>query len=690
MSQDFVGRVERLPLPPSEANSLMPLYEAVSNGLHAVDDRLAAKDAASGRVTVEVLRADGDEDTPPVVGFRVTDDGIGLNADNYRSFLRPDTRHKQARGGKGVGRLGWLKVFDRIRVDSTFREDGKLDSRSFDFRLAEENQVDEKPGRPGPPPGPGTVVTLQDFRPAFSGKCPLGPETIKQRLIAHFLPHVVVKGAVPISVVDGGVTTVLADHFSGHVKAEAEAEVRVTLGEEEHAFTVRHARVSKAMKPERGNNSLFLCANGRTVERHAIDNSLGLGLLDAEDVYVGCVSGKLLDDHVNAERTAFTLDPEVLRDLRQAVMNAVNEFLRDYVERMKADKRRQTQALLREYPQFLFVNEDLDAFVGSLKPGATGREDIYLELARLRFRRQREVTTLRKKIAKSGPDLVKGLVDRYAGMVTSDQKGALAEYVMRRKSVLDVLDDMRAYADEEGKKDHREDALHALVCPMRTDSTKVSYEDHNLWLLDDRLAFFGYFNSDRPLKTYVDAASDERPDLAFFYDTTSAWVSEGAGANTVLLVEFKRPGRTQYDGNENPVRQLIEYVDILRDSANLRDHKGTLRPMRLKNAAYHCYVVADLTEQLLRALKGYNLNPTPDGLGRFGHVGSDEDRFFVEIIPYEKLLTDAKQRNAIFFDKLGLTHLDARTAPPAADEPTVNEAGLVEGDEPESEELVDT
>lgn len=83
-----------------------------------------------------------------------------------------------------------------------------------------------------------------------------------------------------------------------------------------------------------------------------------------------------------------------------------------------------------------------------------------------------------------------------------------------------------------------------------------------------------------------------------------------------------------------------------------------MRPVRLKRAAYHCYVVADLTPTLRREILPLSLRATPDDAGRFGYVGSGEDAFYLEIVPYEKLLSDAKLRNAIFFQKLGLTDLD--------------------------------
>lgn len=39
LATDLIGRVKRLSLKPSATSALMPLFEAISNGLHAIDDR---------------------------------------------------------------------------------------------------------------------------------------------------------------------------------------------------------------------------------------------------------------------------------------------------------------------------------------------------------------------------------------------------------------------------------------------------------------------------------------------------------------------------------------------------------------------------------------------------------------------------------------------------------------------------
>jgi len=41
----------------------------------------------------------------------VTDNGIGLDENNMRSFLQSDSTYRAEKGGKGVGRFAWLKAF---------------------------------------------------------------------------------------------------------------------------------------------------------------------------------------------------------------------------------------------------------------------------------------------------------------------------------------------------------------------------------------------------------------------------------------------------------------------------------------------------------------------------------------------------------------------------------------------------
>lgn len=406
--------------------------------------------------------------------------------------------------------------------------------------------------------------------------------------------------------------------------------------------------------------------NDRAANERNIDGAIGLGMLDGEEVYIGCVSGDFLDRHVNSERTGFTLSEDELAVVRRLIMPKVNGFLDAQVTRVKEQKRQTTQGLIQSFPQFLFIRDEMQDFIDHLKPATKSTEDVFLEMARRRYRRQGAIRSLSDEIGKKGKmsAQIDEAVAKYREMVSIDQKGVLAEYVLRRKSVLDLFDSLQEYKDAEDKTRHLEAALHSLICPMGVDSVGMEFEQHNLWMVDDRLAFFAYFNSDRQLSTYTDVESKDRPDIAFFYDTCFAWRGEGEASNTVVLIEFKMPGRDNYNGNDNPVRQVSDYVQKLR-GGKLVSARGRVPPTRLREAAYHCYIIADRTPTLEREIAMLPFNETPDGEGLFGYIGNELARAYVEIIPYDKLLRDAKLRHGIFFQKLGLSDLDrAKGAPP--------------------------
>ena len=142
--------------------------EAVSNSIHAITERFDDKAGGLGRVQVTVLR-DLEKDDLPIIGFEVEDNGIGFTSENYRSFLTPDSRHKERRGGKGVGRLAWLKVFEQVEVDSVYQDHSTLLHRHFNFRLTEKEQVEtvrEGPAEPGTQVR--TRILFRGFDPRFA------------------------------------------------------------------------------------------------------------------------------------------------------------------------------------------------------------------------------------------------------------------------------------------------------------------------------------------------------------------------------------------------------------------------------------------------------------------------------------------------------------------------------------------
>jgi len=293
------------------------------------------------------------------------------------------------------------------------------------------------------------------------------------------------------------------------------------------------------------------------------------------------------------------------------------------------------------------------AACAGLAANSNNEEKIYLEMSRNRFRRQRKFTGIKKEIdgASNFDEAISEKVDEYQQGIIENQKGSLAEYVTQRKAVLDLLDKLRGFEDNTTEKQHLEEAVHKLICPMRVTSKDLEIDDHNLWILDDRLASYKFFASDKTVKSLTGDDSTREPDLAFFYDSCIAWRESDRSCDTVILVEFKRPGLEQYSEKTDPFMQLMEYVELFKSGSQIRDKSGKVITGIGSNTAFHCYIIADLTDGLKKRLRGKFQN-TPDGRGLFGYTSNPET--YTEVIPYDKLLIDAQERNAIFFDKLGL------------------------------------
>lgn len=450
LESDIVGRVNRLALRPSEKTALFPLMEAISNSVYSITDLHDHHAAARGRITVRIYR----EDSAPgarVTGFDVEDNGIGFTDENYKSFKTPDSRLKEARGGKGVGRLAWLKVFNRISVDSTYRDGDEWKRRRFDFRLAERDQLLEHQVDPEVA-AHRTVVSFRGFNSLFDGRAPVKEGTIQNRVAAHFIPLFVAGNAPKVTVEDGDGLTELETVFSENIVDQSTEALPIGQGEDAFELVVWSLKCSRRMRfNPPAFHYAFIAGDSRSVIEYPIDEQLGLKALDEDYVYVCCASSSYLDTKVNSERTAFTLDPAEIEEVKRGIASAARKFLRPYIEKALAKKVETSRDLIAENPQFLYMADELDGFAEALQPNAFAKEDIFLEMSRNRFRRQKRFSGVEQAI-KTG-ELLKGplteKVNEYTAYIADEKRGALAEYVTKRKAVLDMFESLLEYKDQE-------------------------------------------------------------------------------------------------------------------------------------------------------------------------------------------------------------------------------------------------
>ena len=122
MLANIKGLVDRLEL--SQAKAMMPLFEAISNAIDAIEEHKDGflKHAVSIRlVAAHDLAHQGGDDALVLDGFDISDDGVGFDDGNLASFKEAHTLAKVKIGGKGVGRFTFLKVFSSVRIRSVFK-----------------------------------------------------------------------------------------------------------------------------------------------------------------------------------------------------------------------------------------------------------------------------------------------------------------------------------------------------------------------------------------------------------------------------------------------------------------------------------------------------------------------------------------------------------------------------------------
>lgn len=122
----------------------------------------------------------------PITGFVVRDSGVGFNDQNLRSFETLDSDYKSAQGCRGVGRLLWLKAFDKVEVRSRYTESGGV-LKDREFTFTEANDVAYEPVSDSGEPVTGTEVRLLGFRPLYQQNAPKKTRPIAKAILEHCL-----------------------------------------------------------------------------------------------------------------------------------------------------------------------------------------------------------------------------------------------------------------------------------------------------------------------------------------------------------------------------------------------------------------------------------------------------------------------------------------------------------------------
>lgn len=656
MEIDIKGKINEKKL--AYNNTLLPLYEAIVNSVQAIEEDSAT---SPGIIEIDIIRSaqtslefEGTDQMPEIMDFVIKDNGIGFNEDNFESFNYAHSTYKK--GGKGIGRFTWLRAFKRAEIESRYRENGKWNLRKFNFEatkrgiekhsLEDVNTTNER----------YTIVKLRELKEDYRKWCNSKPEDIAFKIIEHTFIYFLGDNCPRILINDGENQLVVNDLFylftNGQVKTK-------TLKIRSNEFKLS---IVKLLNSKRADNKIHYCANSREVDFDKISTDipeLDNFLVDEEGnlfsiaVYV---EGDFLDFNVNEERTSINFskgdmefpDQTSQVELREAITEIIQDEFDDQIQQLSTARISKFKEFVSQHPRY---RQLLKYKPDALKRIPSTYSETKMEIEVFKIQQELELDVKKEtssilKFIESDEDMTdfeENHKELYAKIIEVGN-AKLSEYVIHRKLVLDLFDKLL-------KRKATEKAVHSLIFPLQTISDEIGFEDHNLWMLDEKLSYHRYLASDKSFKQIKSTNSDsaDRPDLIIF-NKPFAFSNDDKPYESIVIIEFKRPMRNDYSQKENPISQINKYArEII--NGYVRDKNNREFDFRT-NTPIYAYIICDLTKKMKAFAEdaGYKLLPSGDGYFSF----NDNYNMYVEIMSFDKVLKDSKERNRVLFEKLNL------------------------------------
>jgi len=684
MLADLKGRVNNMHL--SKSDALLPLFEAVVNSIQAIDERKRNGFKENGKITITIHRSPhvtGQQDIetdskslPPIIGFSIEDNGIGFDKTNYESFNKTDSTYKEKLGGKGIGRLLWLKVFDSVHIDSVYEEQSTRYHREFDFILDEENNPNKGESVVETDKDIRTIIHLNYFKEEYrtETKAYKKRNTIAQKILDHCLSFFVAGSAPDIIVVDN-------DHMlNDEDVSENTTSLRALYSEFEKDIHTEVISVKKfdfklihlkLYKEQATKHYIAYCGNQRCVQELPLLKICGKQQFKDDKgsfYYSVYVSSQYFDDNVNQTRNGFDiLDTRKLDDygvsllplghpamdeIERKVVEAAEIYLSQYLAEVDNKKRELVATYISNVnPAFRRIYNKYEQAI--LKEINLGMKPETIASVLNKFRGIEESTALNRvnellstnENGKLDIDILSREIDGAIQDIDDSYKNGLASAVLYRYKILELLQ-KKIGLQPNGKYSPEKD-IHEIIYPQKESSDTLTNREHNLWILDDRLEFHVFATSDIPFKKFSSSDSSLRPDVLVFKKD-----NENAVATSVTIVEFKRPGRDDEDVED----QIFDYLREL-ELQNVTTKDGIKIYTKKDQTVYYCYILCDFNEYRSAIVKITDKSDYKPLMGEIGYYRYNS-RFnaHIEILSYQKIIADAKLRNKYLFEKLGLDY----------------------------------
>lgn len=584
------------------------IREAITNSIQAGSKNIAV-DLIFSEPNQEMFA--GSKERWFLEQLSITDDGEGFTTDNLNYFDEICTSHKDNIGGKGVGRLSFLKYASKVEIRS------QLGTELVEFNYSPEFTPDNVK-RSNSTGSKSTSITLKDLTEQINTQVTKLVNSICDDLRLLLFLKFQQGQSIDLHFTHNSHQPFDENfHFSGKdIKALSQREFEL----ENELFKCYLFRD----EPPRKGIVAMLCADQLCIEevtiskrfdicRHLIfvtsDYFNGRSNLERKSLEIPRTEGEAdMVSPISRDKLIPKLHDECMAMINELAENDINQFKTSNVEKLK-----------KYYP---FIN------VNSL-----GDDAALLDADEI-------VKTYRAEQAKKEDQLVENLesgkrvsLDDISHLASDD----LARYIVHRALVIDSLANM--------PPESAEDAIHNAILPKKSNGTE--FRENNVWLIDDKFLSYSSIYSDETLSKIVQEVNNDfelkhqrRPDVAAFFSKDN-----DKQPNKFVIIEFKKPGSDIFE-NTKSLTQCRLYA------SELSDHIPTVLEV-------FAFAIVNVDDEFYRELKQTNYKDIFSLKERVVYqdfkIGKDGAiPLHLYVMPIEALLKDAKARNRVFEEVLQL------------------------------------
>lgn len=583
------------------------IREALTNSIHAgavhiaVDLHFSEKQQEMGGF--------GSEERKVLEQITILDDGEGFTEENLNFFEEICTSHKDNIGGKGVGRLSFLKYADKVEIQS------QLENERVEFIYTPEftpNDVHKMLAN-----GQRTTsIKLTGLKEKINTQVTKLVNSICDDLrLLLFLKHNA-----------GQTITIRFTHnsnqpfddsyyFSGDsIRSEMYREFEFQ-GEFFQCYGFRD-------EPPKKGIVAMLCADELCIEEYVISRRFDVCR------HLIFVTSEYFNRRSDMERQRLVIpktDEEsdfaspISRDkllprLHQECLSMIEESAAGDITRFKSENVRK----LQKYYPFIEVSSlggnaallDAEEVVKSYRAQQARKEDQVVE-------------NLEAGHPVSWDDV--------SHLASED----LARFIVHRALVIDSLAKMPPSSAE--------DAIHNAILPKKSNGTEI--RENNVWLVDDKfLSYSSIFSDESLAKIILDvgnivaAKQNRRPDVAAFFSKDSE-----NQPNKLVIIEFKKPGADVFENNKALMQCRLYATELAERIPTVRE--------------VFAFSIVEIDAEFYRDMKTtgfkdvFSLNDRVV-YNDFSIGTKNEIPLHLYVMPASALIKDAKARNRVFEEVL--------------------------------------